>query len=191
VFTRSARSAAPPRVPARARNISPRNLPQEDFLDMGSANNAITLGNKHWTYVPLINAVLHPASCKYMQYKDIMKHPTLGPQYKTGFGNELDRLFQGIRDIQGANTCFFAELINIPKHGKITYGKLVCDYKPNKTEKEQARLTVGGDRLEYTGKLATLTADITTFKILINRTLSTEDAEMMMMDIKSYYLDTP
>jgi hypothetical protein len=34
-------------------------------------------------------------------------------------------------------------------------------------------------------------ADITTFKILINRTLSTEDAAMMMMDIKNYYLGTP
>jgi hypothetical protein len=34
-------------------------------------------------------------------------------------------------------------------------------------------------------------ADITTFKILINSTLSTEDAAMMMMDIKNYYLDTP
>jgi hypothetical protein len=33
--------------------------------------------------------------------------------------------------------------------------------------------------------------DITTFKILINSTLSTADAAMMMMDIKKYYLGTP
>jgi hypothetical protein len=38
--------------------------------------------------------------------------------------------------------------------------------------------------LDYTGEVATSTADITNFKILINSTLSTEDAEMMMMDIK-------
>jgi hypothetical protein len=50
---------------------------------------------------------------------------------------------------------------------------------------------VGGDRLDYSGDLATSTADITTFKILINSTLSTEDAAMMMMDIKNYYLGTP
>jgi hypothetical protein len=31
----------------------------------------------------------------------------------------------------------------------------------------------------------------TTFKILINSTLSTKDAAMMMMDIKNYYLGTP
>jgi hypothetical protein len=50
---------------------------------------------------------------------------------------------------------------------------------------------VGGDRLDYSGDITTSTADITTFKILINSTLSTEDAAMMMMDIKKYYIDTP
>jgi hypothetical protein len=43
---------------------------------------------------------------------------------------------------------------------------------------------VGGDRLDYSGDAATSTADITTFKILINSTLFTADAAMMMMDIK-------
>jgi hypothetical protein len=52
-------------------------------------------------------------------------------------------------------------------------------------------LTVGGDRLDYSGDVATSTTDITTFKILINSTLSTEDAAMMMMDIKNYYHGTP
>jgi hypothetical protein len=50
---------------------------------------------------------------------------------------------------------------------------------------------VGGDILDYSGNIATSTADITTFKILINSTLSTEDATTMMMDIKNYYLGTP
>jgi hypothetical protein len=50
---------------------------------------------------------------------------------------------------------------------------------------------VGGDRFDYSGDVATSTADIATFKILINSTLSTEDAAMMMMDIKNYYLSTP
>jgi hypothetical protein len=50
---------------------------------------------------------------------------------------------------------------------------------------------VGGDRLDYSGDVATSTADITTFKFLINSTLSTADVAMMMMDIKNYYLGTP
>jgi hypothetical protein len=155
---------------------------------MGSANHAMDYANPN---VPMMNVVLHPATVKEMQYKDIMKNPTLGPQYRKGLGNELGRLCQGIRDIQGTNTCFFVELTNIPKDRKITYGKLVCDNKPNKAEKERAMLTVGSDRLDYTGDMATSTADITTFKILINSTLSTEDAEMMMTDIKNCSLGTP
>jgi hypothetical protein len=86
---------------------------------------------------------------------------------------------------------FFIKLENVPTDRKITYGKIVCDYKPHKKEKERARLTVRGDRLDYSGDVATSIADITPFKILINSTLSTEDAAMMIMDIKNYYLGTP
>jgi hypothetical protein len=135
VITPATRIAAPSRVPARERNLSPRNLSQGDFWDMGSANNDIPLGNNHWSKTPMMNAVLHTDPGKEVQYKDIMQKPTLGPKYKTGFGNELGRLCQGIRDIQGTNTCFFVDLYNIPKDGKITYGKLVCDQKNNKAEK--------------------------------------------------------
>jgi hypothetical protein len=70
-----------------------------------------------------------------MQYIDIIQHPTLGSKYRSGFGNERGRLFKGIRDIHGTSTCFFVEMSNIPKDQKITYGKLVCDHKPNKAEK--------------------------------------------------------
>jgi hypothetical protein len=120
-----------------------------------------------------------------------MKDPRLQPLWKRGFGNECGRLFQGIRDIPGTDTCFSIKLKNIPTDRKITYGKIVCDYKPHKKGKERVRLTVGGDRLDYSGNVATSTADITTFKILINSTLSTKDAIMMIVDIKNYYIGTP
>jgi hypothetical protein len=82
-------------------------------------------------------------------------------------------------------------LKSIPSDRKITYGKKVCDCKPHKQEKERVRLTVGGDIVDYSGDVATSMADITTFKFLTNSTLSTEEAAMMMMDIKNYYLGTP
>jgi hypothetical protein len=125
-----------------------------------------------------------------MEYSALMKVPRLQPLWTRGFGNKCGRLFQGIRDIPGTDTCFFITLKNIPHDRKITYGKIVCDYKPHKQEKERARLTVGSDRLNYSGDVATSTADITTFKILINSALSTEDAVMMMMDINNYYIST-
>jgi hypothetical protein len=80
---------------------------------------------------------------------------------------------------------------NIPHDRKITYGKIVCDYKPHKKEKKRVRLTVGGDKLDYSGNVATSMADITTFKVLINSTLFTKDAATIMMDIKNYYIGTP
>jgi hypothetical protein len=126
-----------------------------------------------------------------MEYTALMKDPSLQPLWKRGYGNELGRLFQGIRDISGTDTCFFVELTNIPKYRKINYGKVVCDYNPHKKEKERVRLTVGGDRLDYSGDVETSTADITTFKVLINITLSTADTAMMMMDINKYYLGNP
>jgi hypothetical protein len=120
-----------------------------------------------------------------------LKDPRLQPLWTRGFGNECGRLFQGIRNIPGTYTCFVTTLKNIPDNRKITYGKIVSDYRPHKQEKERVRLTVGCDKLDYSGDVPTSTADTTTFKILINSTLSTEDAAMMMMDIKNYYLGTP
>jgi hypothetical protein len=144
---------------------------------MGGANCAIAFGEKHWTKTQMMNSVIHPVSGKEVQYKDLMKHPELGPLFEIGLVNELGRVCQGIRDISGTNTAFFVELASIPKDRKITYSRLVCDYKPKKMEKHRIRLTVGGNRLDYNGDTATSTADITTFKILINRTLSTKDAK--------------
>jgi hypothetical protein len=181
----------PPRVPTGSPGLSPRNLSQDDFCGMDSAHMAISLGHNKWSQQHQANAVIHPVTGKEMEYSALMKDPCLQLLWTRGFGNECGRLFQGIRDIPGTDTCFFIELKNIPNDRKITYGKKVCDYKPHKKEKERVRLTVGGDRLDYSGDVATSTADITTFKILINSTLSTENAAMMMMDIKNYYLGTP
>jgi hypothetical protein len=116
-----------------------------------------------------------------MEYSALMKDPHLHPLWTRGFGNEFGRIFQRTRDIPGTNTCFFIKLTNIPNDRKITHGKIVCDYKPHKKEKERVRLTVEDNRLDYSGDVATSTADITTFKILINSTLSTKDTAMMMI----------
>jgi hypothetical protein len=172
-------------------NLSPRNLSQYAFCGMDTAHMAISLGNHRCSQQQQANTVVYPVTGKEMEYTALMKDPRLQPLWKRGFGNECGRLFQGTRDIPGTDTCFFIKLTNIPKDRKITYGKIVCDYKPQKTEKERVRLTVGGDILDYSGNVATSTADITTFKILINIAISTEDAAIMMMDIKHFYLGTP
>jgi hypothetical protein len=190
VITPMTGRAAPPRVLTFSQNLSPRNLSQNYFWNMETANIAVALVTNHWSQQHFANAVVHPVTGNQMEYMAIMKDPYLQPLWKRGFGNEAGRLFQGIRDIPGTYTCFFVELTNISKDRKITYSKIVCDYKPHKKEKEQVRLTVGGNRLDYSGDVATSTSNITTFKILIKSTLSTKYTAMMMMDIKNYYLGT-
>jgi hypothetical protein len=191
VVTPRTLNPSPLRVPTRSQRLSPRNLSQNDLCGMDTAHIDIALGNNHWSQQHLANTVIHPVTGKEMEYMALMKDPRLQPLWTRGFGNECGRLFQGIWDIPGTDTCFFIKLTNIPKDRKITYGKIVCDYKPHRNKKERVRLTVGGDRLDYSGDVATSTADITTFKILITSTLYIEDAAMMMMDIKNYYLVTP
>jgi hypothetical protein len=74
----------------------------------------------------------NPVTRKEMEYSALMKDPCLQPLWTRGFGNECRRLFQGIRDIPGTDTCFFTTLKNIPKDRNITYGKIVFNYKPHK-----------------------------------------------------------
>jgi hypothetical protein len=125
----------------RSQNLSPRNMLQDDFWDMESVNMAIALGTHHWSQDYSANSVVHPVTGKEMEYTALMKDPNLQPLWKRGFGNEVGCLFQGIRDIPGTDTCLFVELTNIPKDIKITYGKIVFDYKPHKKRKRtfQAR----------------------------------------------------
>jgi hypothetical protein len=93
---------------------------------------AIYLGNNHGSQQQFFNAVVHPVAGKQMEYMTLINDPDPQPLWKRGFSNEAGRLFQGIRDILGTNTCFFVEIKNIPKDMKITYGKIVCDLKPHK-----------------------------------------------------------
>jgi hypothetical protein len=99
---------------------------------MDTAHMAIALVNHHWSQQHQANAVVHPITGKEIKYIALMKDPRLQPLWKRGFGNEVGRLFQGIRDIPGTDTCFFIKLTNIPKDRKITNSKIVCDNKPRK-----------------------------------------------------------
>jgi hypothetical protein len=126
---------SPRRVPTGSQRLSPHNLSQDDFCGMDSAHMVIALGNHHWSQRHHANAVTHPVTGKEMEYSALMKNLRLQPLWTRGFGNECGRLLQGIQDIPGTDTCFFIKLKSIPNDIKITYGKIVCDYKPRKKEK--------------------------------------------------------
>jgi hypothetical protein len=107
---------SPPRVPRRSQNLAPHNLSQDDFCGMDTAHMAISLRNNHWSQQHQSNAVVRPITGKEMEYMALMKDPRLQPLWKRGFGNEVGRLFQGIRDIPGTDTYLFIKLTNIPKY---------------------------------------------------------------------------
>ncbi len=55
----------------------------------------------------------------------------------------------------------------------------------------RTRFTIGGDRVNYPGEVATPTADMLVAKILFNSIISTPNARFMTMDISNFYLTTP
>ena len=50
---------------------------------------------------------------------------------------------------------------------------------------------MGGDRINYPGDGGTPTACLLTVKLLVNSVVSTAGAELMTLDIKNFYLNTP
>ncbi len=107
------------------------------------------------------------------------------------FANLIGRLFQGIRNITGTDTCFFIPKSLVPAHKRPTYRCICCSYQPQKEEKHCVRLTVGGNWMDYSGNKSTLTADLTMAKLLINSTISTPGAMFFGIDLANFYLTTP
>ena len=106
---------------------------------------------------------------------------------------EVGWLFQGFDNkndtkVEGTNTCKFIGITKLPKDRKATYVRVVTADRPRKEETKRARMTVGGDQIDYPGEVSTKTADILTTKILLNKVISTPGAKFMGMDLKDFYL---
>ena len=85
----------------------------------------------------------------------------------------------------------FIQKNEVPNDNTVTYAIFVCDYRPQKEEKEQTRITVGGDRLEYQREVSTKTSGLTTIKLLLNGVISSAGARFMTTYVKKIYLNTP
>jgi hypothetical protein len=60
------------------------------------------------------------------------------------FANELGRVAQGIQNVKGTDKIAFIFASEVPRDRTVTYGRLVCDIRPQKAEQHRVRLTVGG-----------------------------------------------
>jgi hypothetical protein len=83
------------------------------------------------------------------------------------------------------------EIRQIPKTQTVTYAQVVVDFRQQKAYPHRIHITVGGNLINYPGKLSTQTANRTTSKLMRNSVLSIEDAKYMFLDIKNFNLTAP
>ena len=111
-------------------------------------------------------------SGKMLNYRQLMRHPDYKKQWSLSSANEFGRLANGIggRTKNPTNTIKFICKEDVPKdRGKcVTYGQFVCAVRPEKAEKNRTRFTVGGNRINYPGEVATPKADMIVAKMLFN-----------------------
>ena len=108
--------------------------------------------------------------------------------------NKFGQLAQGVGGrIKGTNTIFFIRRDEFPRTRMkdVTYGKFIYNDRPGKAETNRTWFTVGGDRINYPGAVATPTAEMLVAKILFNSVTSTKDAKFMKTDISNFYLNSP
>jgi hypothetical protein len=139
-------------------------------------------------------AVLDKSTGKLLNYRQLLRHPVYQGDWTISSANEFGRLAQGVGGrIKGTDTIRFIRKSDIPQDRRkdVTYGRFVCNVRPEKAEPNRTRFTVGGDRINYPGEVATPTAEMLTAKLLFNSVISTPGAKFMTMDISNFYLMTP
>ena len=137
------------------------------------------------------NAVIDEATENAQEYRHLMRTPAR-KVWKTSLANDLVRLAQGVGTWmpKGNSTIRFVTRQTVSAHKKVTYARLAAESRPHQ---KRSTLSVGnswGDKLDYTGITVMQTASLATTKCLINRTLLTDPAKFMSVDIKDYYYGT-
>lgn len=169
-----------------------------------STNSLIMDGNESLNKcLYSINAIIDKVSQSKLEYRHLIKsdESKVRHRWKCSFARELGRLTQGLEstpgveylpNIKGTNTMKFIPYENIPgsRRKDVTYGRIVVDFRPLKSDTNRTRLTVGGNNISYPGIVYTPTADITLIKMLLNSTISTKGARFFSGDIPNFYLST-
>ena len=146
---------------------------------------------KHFPSENFACAILDEETGKSLEFRQLIKLDKYRAIWMKSFANELGRLAQGIRNIPGTDTIDFISFADVPESEAVTYGRIVCMFRPQKEEPNRTRLTVGGNLLVALYDVSTPTADLTTAKLLFNSVISTPGARFVTLDLKNFYLKTP
>jgi hypothetical protein len=106
-------------------------------------------------FINFIGAIVDDITGDVLEYRHLIKSDTHHAIWQKSFANKLSRLFQGIRDIKGMDTCFFIRKKQMPSHKQATYGCICCNYCPQKDEPHCTQLTIGGNHITYAGNKST------------------------------------
>ena len=101
----------------------------------------------------------------------------------------MGKLAQFIRGLKGTNTVIFILKDQVPKYKKVTYGKILCEVKPEKKEKKRTILTVVRNLLDLRGNISAPTSPVTTENCVFNSVLSTPGVRCLLAEIKHFYLN--
>ncbi len=132
---------------------------------------------------------------KLLNYRQLMNSPKYKKAWSLSAANEFGQFANGIGGCikNPTNTIKFISQHKVPADRKkdITYGQFVCLVRTKKAEHNQMQFTVGSNRINYPGKVATLAVEMLVAKMLFNSVISTKDTRFMTMDISNFYLMTP
>ena len=85
-----------------------------------------------------------------------MKNPKYRPLYCNYYAKEIGRLTQGMPSLlEGNNPMVFIKktAVTAEMWRDVTYGRIVVDYRPEKTDPYRTKLAVGGGYGQLSGRL--------------------------------------
>ena len=165
-----------------------RNDPQ---LNHSCAQAAAQLAINEYTSAAYAFHMYNPETGGKETFDSLMKKdPT---KWGSAMSKELGRLAQGVgeRMKTGRDNIFYIGKSQTPSGRKITYGTMVCDYRPLKDDPWRVRLTVGGDKLPYYSDAGSPAASLIAAKLLINSVISKPKTKVATAGIKDYFLCSP
>jgi hypothetical protein len=139
-------------------------------------------------------AVMDKENGRLLNYRQLLHSPKHKKAWSTLAANKFGHLAQGVGGrIKGTNTIKFIHQHEVPADcmKDVTYEQFVCMDHPEKTKTNRTWFTVGGNRINYPGAVATPTAKMLVTKLLFNSMISTRQARFMTMDISNFYLNSP
>ena len=129
-----------------------------------------------------------------LEYRQLLKHPKLGPLWNRSAADEFGRLAQGIGGrIKGTNTIEFIHKSEVPadRFKDVTYIKFVCTIRTEKKDPHRTRAMMGGNLINYPKDVGTNMTTLLLIKIFLNSVISTPGAHFISLDLVNFYLITP